>query len=216
MTMSFRTIKAEIVALLSAAAAGRYRVIGNHEDAVDASRLAGADRSVQVFNASGEFSKKSGGLAGPVQHDLTVRVELMASAKASADLSVLEDPDSTAGEIAAALASVQTASALADDEIDELIDIVFQVLMDARNRDVGHSTPVANRWISDWRKSAPMVRGEHVAIGAQMDLTYRIDEDVAGDPGVTPTTGEAVDTSITVTNDETGTTQPGAGVIEGG
>lgn len=216
MTMAFRTIKDEIVALLGAAAAGRFRVIGYANDAVDATEIRGSNRSVQVYNASGDFSKKSGGLAGPVQHDVTVRIECMASAVAKVDLLALEDPTSTAGEIAAALAAMQNASALADDAIDELIDIVFQIVMDARNRDIGHSSPTANRWISDWRKSAPLPRGEHVTIAAQMDLTYRIDESVDGDPGVSPTAHDAVDTSITVTNDETGTTQPGAGVIEGG
>lgn len=214
--MNFRTIKGEVAVLLGAAAAGRYRVVGYKDDAVAAERLKGANRTIQVYNAEGDFSKKSGGISGPVQHDVTLRLELMASAVASVDLSTLEDQTSTAGEIAAALAAMQTASDSADDEIDELVDIVFQVVMDARNRDMGHATPTANRWISSWKKSAPLARGEHVTIAATMDLTYRIDEALVGDPGVTPTSGRAVDTTVKVTTSETGTAQTGAGVIEGG
>jgi len=216
MTMRFRTLKDLIVARLGATAAGRYRVIGYKPDASAASEHVGNSRSVQVYNSGGDFPKKSSGLCGPFQHDVEVVIECMASAVATVDLATLTSETATAGEIAAALAAMQEASSVADDQIDELVELVFQSIMAGTDIDFAGTSPVANRWIASWNKSAPLARGEHVAISAKMTLTYRADEEVVGETGTTPTPDHAVEADIEVTSSATGTPQPGAGVAAGG
>lgn len=214
--MSFRTIKAAVVTLLGSSAAGRYRTIGYDDDATAADYLTGTNRTVQVFFRSGDFPRRGGGLAGPVIHDVTMAVELTVAAASKGDLATLNNEAATAGELAAAIAGFQVASEAADAAVDELAEIVYQILMSAINRDLGHTEPVADRWIGKIIKGSPMPRGEHVIITAVMDLTFRTAEDLTGDAGQTPTPGAAVKAAITVTSDEDGTAQGGAGVQAGG
>lgn len=185
MTMSFRTLKASAVALLGAAAAGRFRVVGYKQRATSADEAAGVLRTVQVFYSGGQFPKNAGGSMGPVMHDVTLKVELIAAAAANGDLAALASPDSTAQEFSDALESFQESSEAADIAIDELADIVYQILMDGRNISLGLSTgDVANRWIQSIDKNAPNAKGEYVVMSASMDLTCRVAETLTGDPGV--------------------------------
>jgi len=214
--MNFRTIKSEIVALLGAAAANRYRTIGYKSDATAAGGVVNSDRSVQVYNKSGDFPRKGGSLSGPVMHEPTVAIELTASATAQGDLSTLDNPAATVPELTAALAAFKDATLAADDSLDELVDIVYQIIMKASNLDLGHADPISERWISGWTKTNPMQQGQYVTLIASMDLTYKIDEQVTGDTPTTPTPDEAVDTVIKVFNDEDGDPLDGAAVKAGG
>jgi len=183
MTMMFRTARDAARDLLSASAAGRFTVIGAKRS-TSAEEVKGVLRTVQVYYSSGDFPKKSGGNYG-VAHDVTLKIELVAAAAAVGNLAPLQSPDSTAQDFADALATFQDASTTADNSIDELADIVYQILMDGRNMDLGlDEGSVANRWISGIVKTEPSTRGEYVMLGSTMNLTFRVSESLDGDAGV--------------------------------
>ena len=203
MTMNFRLLKAGIESILSAyASTGGYRVLGYNDDAIDAEDLLGTRRLVQVYIDGGDFS---GAFNGPAKHDVTVAIDLLTSAKAQVDLSVIDDETSTGAEIAVAMAAAQNASKLANDDLDEFIDVIFNLLVDDTNLNMGVSETVAsvgNRWIPKWKKSKPMTRGDMVVLHATMDLTCRVMEDFAGVTPVAATEGEAVKTIFKLKTDE--------------
>jgi len=185
MTMAFRTLKDSVISLLGTAAASRFRVVGYKQRATSAEENADALRTVQVFYSGGQFPKNSGGSMGPIAHDVTLKMELIVAAAASGDLAALASPDSSAAEFAAALESFQESAECADIAIDELADIVYQIIMDGRNINLGLTTgDVSNRWIAGIEKNAPNAKGEYVVMSASMDLTCRVSEVLAGDPGV--------------------------------
>jgi len=183
--MMFRTLKASVVSLLGLAAGGRFRVVGYQPQGAEAEEVKGDLRLVQVFFSGGQIPKSGGGSAGPVAHNVTVKIELTAAKASEGELAPLVNPASTPVEFAAALASFTSAAELAADSMDELIDIVFQILMDGRNIDLGLDPgDVSNRWIERIDKGEPSPRGELVVISGSMDLTCRVSEALLGDAGV--------------------------------
>jgi hypothetical protein len=182
MAMMFINAREAVKTLLTTAAAGRFVVIGAKRS-TSAEEVKGVLRTVQVYYSTGNFPKKSGGNYG-VAHDVTLKIELVAAAAAIGNIAPLMASDSTAQEFADALATFQDASTTADNSIDDLADIVYQILMDGRNMDLGLADcEVSNRWISDIVKNEPSPRGEYVVIGATMNLTFRVGETLTGDAG---------------------------------
>ena len=214
--MNFRSIKSAIVTLLGSAAAGRYRTIDFKADKTGAGGVVNSDRSVQVYNTSGDFPQNAGSPSGPVMHDVVVKIELMASAKAQGDLATLSDATASEADRAIALTAFQDATLVADDSIDELINIIYQILMDAENLDLGYDDPISDRWVPSWNKADPIQEGELVTFLASMNLTYRIDEQLTGATPTPATPDEAVDTNIEITQDDEDDMQDGAAVKNGG
>jgi len=177
MTMHFRTIKDAIETLLVNAASGQYRVRGYPDQAFNAAEFADTDRLVQVYYDGGNFPNTSSG-RGPYDHRMTFKIQLIASRAAQCDLTVLNDLSATQGQLAAALAAVEPAAKGVDDSIDELIDLVFNVLMDGDNLHLGLSDPVGSRWIERIEKQEPYARGDRAVAEATMDLTCRRTEEV--------------------------------------
>jgi hypothetical protein len=214
MTMNFRTIKAALITELGNAEAGRYRTIGFQKQGQAAIENLGNNRSVQVFYQSGQFPESAGSRDGQVMHDPVYAIQLMVTTEAKADIATINNPASTPVQVAAAIAAMQNAENLADDSIDELIDIIYQVLMDAENIDIGLSVgDVADRWVDSVQKNEPLRRGEYVVLTASMQFTCSCDEEVSGDSG---TAGVAIDAEINC-EDQDGNADPGkAGVLVGG
>lgn len=222
--MNFRTIKEALVLLLGTSAAGRYRTIGYQEQAQAADEVLGTDRSVQVFCSRGNFPKSTGSINGPTEHEPVYSLDLVVAAATEGPLSALNDPDATGPELAAALAAFSQATKIADDSFDEFVDILYQVLMDARNQDLGLPLPgappgsletIADRWIPAWNKNPPAPSGEYVILTGSMSLTCSVDEQVLGDEG---TAGDEIDVSLQPNSLEE-TPVPGrtiAGVFVGG
>jgi hypothetical protein len=183
--MAFRTLKASLVSLLGLAAAGRFRVVGYQPQGSAIEEVKGNLRMVQVYFSGGQIPKSGGGSLGPVAHDVTFKLELTAAKASEGDLAPLMNPASTPAQFAAALASFTSAAELADESMDELLEIVFQILMDGRNLDLGLAPGnVANRWIERIDKGEPSPRGELVVVSGSMDLTCRVAEALLGDAGV--------------------------------
>jgi len=182
--MIFRQLKSNLIDILGAAELGRYRTIGYQRQVKAASEALDNSRLVQVYYSSGEFPRSAGRSYGSVQHDITFNVDLTVSRAAEGDLSVITNPMSSQAQIAAALIAFNEASGLADESLDELADIIFSVLMDARNIDYGLPVgSVSNRWIDRISKDNPEPRGEYVILTGSLRLTCRAVENIAGDTG---------------------------------
>lgn len=204
--MNFRTIKEALVLLLGSEAAGRYRTIGYQEQGQSAEEVLGVLRSVQVFYTRGAFPKNAGSINGPTEHEITFTLDLTVSAPSEGPLSVLNDPGATPAELIAAIAAFREAADVADYYFDEFADILYQIIMDARNQDLGLPLPevpppdpdnrlkrIADRWIGSIDKNPPQPRGEYVILTGTMQLTCSIDEQVLGDEGIA---GDEIDVSI--------------------
>jgi hypothetical protein len=182
MTMIFRTLKCNIVNILGNAELGRYQTIGFERQQKAASEVLCNDRMVQVYYKSGFFPKSAGRITGPVQHDITMYLGLTVAMAAKGNISLLNNASATAEQRAAALVAFQEAADLADQSIDELSDIVYQVIMDATNFDMGFSKGVvSNRWIESIEKNDPPPQGEYVVLTAVMPLTLRVEEQITGE-----------------------------------
>lgn len=183
--MNFIIIKESIINILGTAAAGRYRTVGFQNQTKAAEEIRNHKRQVTVYYSQGNFPKSSGRNTGPVQHDITYRVELSVSKSANADLTVLSNPASTPAQITAALAAAQTAAEAADISMDELWSIVYQILMDGRNVDMGLPVgTISNRWLDSFQKNEPRPRGKLVVLTGIVILTLRTVETIPGDPGI--------------------------------
>jgi hypothetical protein len=214
MTMKFRDINASLIALLGAAEAGRYRTIGYNQRAKSGASVLDSLRTVEVFYESGEMPKSGGSLSGPIKHDMVFRIDLTASKGAVGNVSALDNPDSTAAQVATALSGFQQAEKLANDSIDELYDIVFQIIMATANTDLGWSSPIADRWINDFQKHPTTKYGEVITVTASMHLSCNIDETIVGAESVTLAD---IDTEFTPTSvdeeDTDDTTKTGIKVL---
>ena len=184
--MAFRTIRDAIIATLSSQAAGRFSLDTYQRQSHAAEALVGANRHVSVFYRSGAFEKaRSGWLQGPFKHAMTFAVELLLAAPASMDLQVITDPAATPQQLMSALAASQEAADAANLSWDELAEIVWGILIDARNASLGLTTVgVEDRWISNVRKENPAPMGEYVLLSGSMDFTCTAVERAAGAVGV--------------------------------
>jgi len=187
--MIYRTVKNAMRDLLGEQAEGRFQVIGFQRQTKSADEFLGDNKTVQVYYSEGVFNKSRGAMRGHKLHDITINVDMSASAPAEADLSVLDSSTSTPQQKAAALLAVREAAEVADDLIDELIAAVFEILEDARNEDLGLGVGViASRWLESIKKDANFERGDLVMKTANFRYTCRVEETVLGDIGNEPAT----------------------------
>lgn len=186
MTMKFRTVKTAIEDILEAAANECFTVISHQKQKKSSEEVLDLNRLVQVYYSAGEFPKNAGRQTGPTAHDVTYRLDLTVAKASEGDLATLNNPNAETFELAEALATFETAAAKADESYDELFELVYQILMDARNRDMGQEVgDVSNRWISQQQKDQPLPRGQHVVLTGSMFLTLRVSEDIIGEEAVT-------------------------------
>lgn len=184
MTMIFRTLKDSIITILGAAEASRYQTIGFQRQVKSADEVLDLNRFVQVFYDSGNFPKSGGSISGPVSHLMTFNIEFTISKSVEGDLSSATNESASAASRSTAILAFQEASKLADDSMDELFDIIYQVLMDARNIDLGLTAGIiADRWIDQFQKDKPIPQGEYVILTGSCQLTCRTSEAVVGDEG---------------------------------
>ena len=200
--MNFRKIKNSITEkVLGPAEGGRYRTIGYQKQNTDVEDVLGKNRTVQVFFSSGDFPKNASGLQGPFKHEPSYRIELAIAEDSAVNLAALKDENATDEDREKAWKSFVEAGDAADESFDELVEIVFQVLMDARNIDLGMPVGDApDRWVGQIRKDEPEPTGEYVMLTGSMMLTCSTSEEASGDPGVT---GAAIiDTTIDLEGDD--------------
>lgn len=200
--MKFRKIKKSITDnVLGPAEGGRYRTIGYQKQNTDVEDILGSNRTVQVFFSSSDFPKNASGLQGPFKSDVSYRIELAVAEASAVNLSALKDENATDEDREKAWKSFVESGDAADDSFDELVEIVFQVLMDARNIDLGMPVGDApDRWVGQVRKDEPEPTGEFVTLTGAMMLTCSPSEEASGDPGVT--VAAIIDTTVDLEGDD--------------
>ena len=200
--MNFRKIKTSITEkVLGPAEGGRYKTIGYQRQNTDIEDILGKNRTVQVFFSSSDFPKNASALQGPFKHEPSYRIELAVAEDSAVNLTALKDENATDADREKAWKSFVEAGDAADDSFDELAEIVFQVLMDARNIDLGMPIgTVADRWVGQIRKDDPEPTGEYVMLTGAMMLTCSTSEAAAGDPGVTG--AGTIDTTVDIDGDD--------------
>ena len=211
--MQFRKTKKNLITILGTAARGRFRVVDHQVQVIDSTEILGDKRRVQVFFGEGDFDKGKSAPTGPTQHDVTYRVELAVSAETEVNLRVQNDEDATDAQRAAALKCFKSSSKLADDSLDELYDIVYQILMDGRNVDLGEEGPpykVSDRWVEGFSKDAPVAQGEFVELTGSIRFSCNMVEEILGDIGKAAGSGP-----INITNDFVDDDVEQTGVIVG-
>jgi hypothetical protein len=209
--MAFRTVKSALETLLDSSAAGRYSVEGFHRQSHSAEEILSEKRHVSVFYRQGSFEKtRSGMYQGPFKHAAVFPIELKLAAPALADLTVL-DPrvQATSQQRMSALSAMISAAKNADDLWDEVMDIVWNILMAPSNSDFIGGINIEDRWIGSAQKENPSPLGEYVILTGTMEYGCTINELPAGDVGVPAGTG-AVDVAIDGTADITGVTTDSA------
>lgn len=194
--------------VLGPSANNRFKVIGYLQQSKSADEVAA--NLVQVFYKEGDFPKNSASLRGPVQHEMTFNIEMTVAAPARGDIAAIADPNANPQQLINALNNFSNSAKDAESKLNTLIRDVYQIIMDARNFDLGLSKGViSNRWIRNTSKDEPLPRGEYVILTAIMILTCRASETVTGDTG---TPGEIMDISMLFGNEETDTSDSGVEV----
>lgn len=202
--MQFQSVKSALVTALGLAAASRYRTVGYKDEPIDQSEISGNNKLVSVYYSKGNLPLNKSGRFGPVIHECSFDVELKLSQACSVNVAVLENPNSSAAALTAALAGLQNAKSLADTNLDSFISIIFGILMDSRNAFLGLSKSVfADRWISNIDKKDPMVFGDMVISTAVLTYTCDVEESLDGDSGHA---GIIIDMTYKLNEESTGQT----------
>lgn len=180
--MEFIEIKNAIINLLETNSGVNYQVAKAQKQEKSAEEFIDGNRLVEVYYKRGTFPKDSGRYTGPVQHSATFFVELTVSAPVEVDLAVLENPAATPAQIQTALNGMKLASVNADEKMDELISIVWNILFDAENHHLGLAEgKIASRWIDDVEKGDPNPRGSLVMLTATMPYSCVLSETPGGE-----------------------------------
>ncbi len=208
--MQFEIVEQSILDnVLGPAESGRYATIGGMRQRESAKAI-NAKRKVMVIYSGGDFPESGGSQFGPVRHDMTFDVLLVQATPAKVDLSALNDENASEDDKATALRQFTEPSIEANRLMNEFIRIIWQILMDATNEQMGMSPPadrpklklVSTRWISNISKGDPVPDGNFVVLTASMSLTMTVSEDITGDDlPATPVNGVVYDDNITLDGD---------------
>ena len=139
-------------------------------------------------------------------HKMNFHIEMNAAKAAEGDISSLEAANSPS-EIAAAIATFQNASALADASWDEMLDHVFQIIMSPEYMDFQleptDENPdgflVSSRRITGIKKDSPLSWGEFVMVTGGFDIECKVSENVTGVVGTPMLT---VSTQVDIVDDD--------------
>ena len=206
--MSFRVIKSGLETILDNAVntggiyAGKFRVIKYQKEMQSSEEVNGNNRTVQVYYSSGDFSGSPQRIS---KHDMTFNLEMTAGSSGKVDLTGL-DSATTDAQRAAILGNYKEALYQADQNLDELIEMVFQVVMAGDNIRLGVNetttgVKVNTRMIPRVQKNDPTSLGEYVVISAVMSVTCESSENLIS---TTETDGETINTIFKFKDDDEG------------
>jgi hypothetical protein len=207
--MTFQLVKTALQNLLASNAGTDFYVVGAQTQGENADFIAERPM-VQVFYSQTDWDESASPRSGKARGTVTFKVLLTIAKGSVVDIATLNDPTSTAPEIAAALAANAAAEDVADAAWDNLYSIVWNILRNPENRNFGVAETtwqISDNWIASTRKGDPIIRGEVVAISGTMNLTCKIVE-YPGSTDETP--GLAIDTVFNATIDKTAV--PAAGI----
>lgn len=186
--MVFMAVKKSVIEnILAPNQKNYFRVIGYSPPEFGAEEVLNNQRVVGIYYAEGSFER--GSLTRPL-HDMMFHFDLMVSADSKIDLAVLErdHPEPVSRETYAdALREKQNSEARADELMDELFMIIYQLIMDKRNLQLGldrFDPPLklglANRRIVKFQKGSTWPKGKLVMLGGQAILKCSANEKLIG------------------------------------
>ena len=192
--MQFEIVRDNIESLLIANETGLFRTVSGQKLRIDAEEVKGILRSVQIFYESGEYTDEKSGKQQK-EHECEYRLEYKLSSAATADLTILNNPDAPAVDYQTALASATDASRIADHAMDAFRRIISQILLDPKNRGA-FLTPVissagtkqygTNRLkLKGFRKNQPLRQGSLIVLTASETFTTTVTETFDGADVVT-------------------------------
>jgi len=166
----------------------QFRTVGHPLPLEGSEALLKNKRAVAFYYAEGDLT---GGQEYEPYHDMIFYLELMVAANAQADLKVLEKefPEALQNEAySIALSNMQAAEYLADRLMDDLIAIVYQLVMKAENDELAidriepsSGVRVHNRLITKIEKFPPESPGEQTVMKALLTLKCQAEEDIEGE-----------------------------------
>lgn len=180
--MMFRQVKAAIQQLLeSKIVDGKYRVLGSQKNNRNSISFVGDNRAVEVYFKQLDSPKDINPQTGPTNNNITIQVEFTVAAETEVDLNVLNDPEATDVEYATALAGMKDGSDNCDESMDELLDFIYQLLMDPRNRNLGlDKKKISSRWVDRMLKDDPNPRGQLVVLTGSLSYNCRVCDEITG------------------------------------
>jgi hypothetical protein len=201
--MNYITVKDAIVQLLWNNQGTDFRTLGYQQQTKSSKEFKNDNRLVEVLYVEGEFPASSGSNQYSSKHGLRFNIEFSVSAAAEGDIETATDPAKSAAERAAAIADIREASNKVDSQLDELISRVYQILMDASNRDFGLNVgTVSSRRVSRIRKDDTIEDGTLVTKTGMMELTCQTIEEVSGYVDPNPGSAKTIDTEIDIQDDD--------------
>ena len=183
-SVNFIRVKQALISnVLAPKANGRFRIVDAQRQAVGSEEIEDDSRLLMVYYSAGDFRLGNASrVTGPTNHDLTFKLDFSVSAGVTGNLNILQNQDATPEQISAAIRSLGTGSAAADDLMDEFFALVYQIVMDPVSYDMGLPKGfVVNRWMDNFTKDNPEPKGDLVVLTAQATLTCRVSEDFVGD-----------------------------------
>ncbi|MDR0475550.1 MAG: hypothetical protein LBH43_17990 [Treponema sp.] len=186
-------LKNTIETFLAQYADGRYAVISavRKFDAESVFEMP----HVSVYYSSGSFDNSKSSVNSPYHHDVSFNIYLYTAAKATVNLAILQNPSATQAQAAAALAASENASLLVDGKTDELLSVLFDIIMRPAHRNLG-TDYITNRWITQIKKYNPETLGSIVTATASITLTAQCEEEVTSEEGKPSIPGNGVDTIV--------------------
>lgn len=196
--MKFREVKTAVETLLNTEAAGRFNVIGYQRQTKGAEET---ERLLTVYYRQGNFPTSAAGRYGSaVRHEIELALEYTVTAKAIMDLSIIDNPASTAAARSAAIAAMLTGAKIADDAMDEMLDDIWNIILDPVNADFGlNQYEIQDRWIEDFIKDEAQPKGEIIILTARSRLTLTAEEIPNS---ITPTPAEVFDATVDIEGDQ--------------
>jgi hypothetical protein len=202
--MNFRIAKDALVKNVLGPASetdGTWRTVGYQVQSKNADESKRNARSVQAYYKQGDFPSSGGANHDVTQHKIQFELQLTVSAPSVADLTVLQNPNATATQIRLTLDQLKNSSQLADELFDELVENVYQVVMDARNYDLGLAAGiVSGRFISSVQKDDPVPVGKLTTLTGTMTLVVQVEETVLSEE---PLQGVSIDDDYAEINGDT-------------
>lgn len=181
--MNFEIVKDALITALGTDAGGNFTVIGFNRQGKDAEEV--SDTLVQCAYTDGDFPKESSGQYGPCRHDIEFTIGITVSAKAKANLNVLNDDNATVVQLTTALNNLEEAAFLADKKFDTVVGLIFNILKAGKNIELGlGSGLVRSPWLGKIRKDAPLPKGALVILTGTILFSCTTYEEPTGIVGV--------------------------------
>jgi len=185
--MSFRVVYRSIIDnILGPGAQGRFRVLDYPMTLEGADGVLNNDRAVSVYFDKATFKRGSFRYPDP---DVVYNIDLLVAADSKADLLVLDQnfENEQRDIYFDAINRLQDAESRAENLINELIEIVYQLVMSPENDALGvdridpsPNVCIGDRDITMIEKGSPSRKGNKVMLGAQMTLECNFDEKIFG------------------------------------